>query len=115
MFQGFSTRLTFPLTHSEFIKRAYNEIIDHTGRGRIFISLRWVLLCALLRFFSRQERREFFYFFERGFVIKCIYESSYYKLLFDVSSKKNHQELFFGSFDSPYTENTLKIVVASVK
>ncbi len=26
----------FPLTHSEFIKRAHNEIIDHTGKGKDF-------------------------------------------------------------------------------
>jgi hypothetical protein len=70
-------------------------------------------LC-IVDFLSRHERRVFFYFLEDGFVIKCIYRSSYHKLLCDVSSKKNHQKLFLGSFDSLYTENTQKVVVASV-
>ncbi len=114
MFQGFPTRQTFLLPHSEFIKRTYNDIIDHTGEGKDFYFSEMGSTLCIVGFLSRHERRGFFYFLEDGFDIKCIYGSSYYKLLCDVSSKKNHQELFLGSFDSPYTENARKVIVASV-
>ncbi len=72
-------------------------------------------LC-IVAFFRRHERRGFLIFLKMGLLLSAstLYRSSYYKLLFDVISKKNHQKHFLGSFDSLYTENTQKVVVASV-
>ncbi len=111
--KGFKQGRLFPSHTRNSLSVHITKLLIIQGRGRIFISLKWVLLCALLRFWVGIEEG-IFYFLEDGFVIKCIYGSSYYKLLFDVSSKKTHRELFLGSCDSPYTENARKVVVASV-
>jgi hypothetical protein len=66
IFQGFSTTQTFSRSHSEFIKRAYNEIINHTGKEKDFYFSEMGSTLCIVDFLSRHERRGYFIFLKMG-------------------------------------------------